>query len=70
VNLCNSLPVSAPTVNSLKGRFDRHCSHLRFSFNCENLTLKDQSTCLSSTAPYDDDDAGADTGGGGVKGPG
>ena len=31
VNLWNSLPeevVSAPTVNSLKNRFDQHCVHL------------------------------------------
>ena len=40
VNLWNSLPediVSAPTVNSLKGRFDRHCLHLRYSHNCEDF---------------------------------
>jgi len=40
VNLWNSLPedvVSAPTVNSLKGRFDRHCLHLRYSYNCEDF---------------------------------
>jgi len=36
VNLWNSLPedvASAPTVNSLKNRFDQHCSHLRYSYN-------------------------------------
>jgi len=35
-----SLPedvVSALTVNSLKGRFDRHCLHLRYSYNCEDF---------------------------------
>jgi len=40
VNLWNSLPedvVSAPTVNSLKNRFDRHCSHLRYSYNWEDF---------------------------------
>ena len=42
VNLWNSLPediVSAPTVNCLKGRFDRHCSHLRFSYNCDDFNF-------------------------------
>ena len=42
VNLWNSLPediVSALTVNSLKGRFDRHCSHLHFSYNCEDFNF-------------------------------
>ena len=40
VNLWNSLPeevVSAPTVNSLKNRFDRHCVHLRYSYNWEDF---------------------------------
>jgi len=40
VNLWNSLPediVSDPTVNSLNGRFDRHCPHLRYSYNCEDF---------------------------------
>jgi len=42
VNLWNSLledVVSAPTVNCLKGRFDRHCSHLRFSYNCDDFSF-------------------------------
>jgi len=42
VNLWNSLPedvVSAPTVNSLKNRFDRHCSHLRYSYNWKDFKV-------------------------------
>jgi len=49
VNLWNSLSedvVSAPTINSLKGRFDRHCLHLRYSKTVKTSNFKNQSTGL------------------------
>jgi len=64
VNLWNSLPediVSVPTVNSLKGRFDRHCSHLHFSYNCEDFNFWRsvyRPIGLSSTVSYDENQAG------------
>ena len=40
VNFCNALPtnvVEADTVNCFKGRFDKHCSHLCFCTDMDDL---------------------------------
>ena len=43
VNFWNALPtnvIEADTVNSFKGRFDKHCSHLRFCTDVDDLWKK------------------------------
>jgi len=50
VNFWNSLPeaiVTAPSVNSFKGRFDKHCAYLRYGTDIDCIsTEEDRSTGL------------------------